>query len=502
MHLINSIGKAYFQTRIAAINYFVQHPHESQKKVLEELLDNASETEWGKGFQYSKIKNYEQFSATIPLQDYDSLKPYFERMQAGEKNVLWRGIIQWFAKSSGTTNDKSKYIPVSKEGLHLSHIKTGKDFLSTYLRDVPESKFFTGKGVVMGGSYHPNEINSEIFVGDVSAILMKNLDTWIQYFRSPGLGIALLKNWDEKLAAIATQTMQQNVTNISGVPSWTMLLLQEVVKRRNVKFIKEVWPNVELFCHGGVGFLPYKKQFETLIGKEIHYRNIYNASEGFFAFQDSEESCEMLLHLDNGVFYEFIPFDGHTISETKIVSLENVQLNQNYALVISTNSGLWRYQIGDTIEFTSLHPYRIKITGRTKQFINVFGEEVTVDNTDSALAKTCEALNVTIRDYTVAPQFMEGNTKGRHEWAIEFQAEPANFSDFEALLDKNLQAINSDYEAKRNQNLVLEPLCVHCLKANTFYSWLTQKNKLGSQFKIPKLSNDRVVFMEILARSN
>jgi hypothetical protein len=366
-----------------------------------------------------------------------------------------------------------------------------------YLRNNPESKFFTGKGLVMGGAYHHNEANTSVFVGDVSAILMKNLDTWIQYFREPGLDIALLADWTEKLDKIADITLRQNVTNISGVPSWTLLTLRKVLEKTGRQKIKDVWPDIELYCHGGVGFAPYRQQFEDLMGKKVHYQNVYNASEGFFAYQDTLDCDHMLLHLDNGVFYEFIPFTGEL--QDQAVTIEHVKTGVNYAMVISTNSGLWRYVIGDTVEFTDIKPYRIKITGRTRHYINVFGEEVTIDNTDKALAAACLASGARVVDYTIAPVFTTHEGRGRHEWGIEFHQPPDDFTVFAARLDSELQALNSDYQAKRTAGLAMGPLTIIPLSKGTFYRWLESRARLGSQQKIPRLRNDRT-FITDLAR--
>jgi hypothetical protein len=502
MHIINATGKFYFNTRISAIDHFIAHPHESQGRVLNYLLKRAADTEFGKQHGFTDIKSYPDFKRNIPLQDYESLKPFFKRMQASEGNVLWPGVIKWFAKSSGTTNDASKFIPVSKEGLHDSHIKTGKDFLSLYLRNKPQSKFFTGKGLVMGGAYHPNELNPDVFIGDVSAILMKNLDTWIQYFREPGLSVALMSDWEQKLDRIAEVTMRQNVTNMSGVPSWTLLMLRKVLEKTKQRYIKDVWPAIELYCHGGVGFAPYRQQFEELIGKPITYQNVYNASEGFFAFQDTLDCDNMLLHLDNGVFYEFIPFNG-ILDTANAVSIEGVQKGINYALAISTNSGLWRYLIGDTVEFTDTAPFRIRITGRTMHYINVFGEEVIVDNTDKALAAACLESNAKVIEYTIAPVFTtQQKRQGRHEWAIEFVQAPDDLKGFEEVLDQKLQLLNSDYQAKRSGGLAMLQLSVIPLCRHSFYEWLRSKEKLGSQQKIPRLQNDRKLMTEILEISD
>ncbi|MCW3126371.1 MAG: hypothetical protein JWO03_2029 [Bacteroidetes bacterium] len=496
MHVVNEIGKFYFSTRVPSILRFIANPIETQNKVLSFLVNRARDTEFGKSHNFSSIKNYQDFKAHIPLQDYESLKPFFKRMQLSERDVLWPGVTRWFAKSSGTTDDVSKFIPLNDEGLHQSHIKTGKDFLSLYLRNNPGSKFFTGKGIVMGGAGNPNDHNPDVFVGDVSAILMKNLDTWIQYFREPRLDVALMPRWEEKLDKIAWVTMKQNVTNISGVPSWTLLLLKKVLEKTNKNQIKDVWPNLELYCHGGVGFAPYKRQYEEIIGRPVHYQNVYNASEGFFAWQDTLDCDDMLLHLDNGVFYEFIPFNGE-LNPDEAVSIDKVETGVNYAMVISTNSGLWRYVIGDTVEFTRTAPYRIKITGRTKQFINAFGEEVTVNNTDKALAETCIETGAEVCDYTVAPVYPITGGPGRHEWAIEFTKAPGDLPGFAARLDRKLQLLNSDYQAKRSGDLVMSNLSIIALRPDTFYLWLQSKGKAGSQHKIPRLRTDSKLLHEI-----
>ena len=500
MHIINPIGKFYFNTRIPSIDRFIKNPVEAQLGVFTYLLNRAVNAEFGKTHHFAEIKNYQDFKKHIPLQDYESLKPFFKRMQASEADVLWPGTIRWFAKSSGTTNDASKFIPVSEEGLHDSHIKTGKDFLSLYLRNHPNTKFFTGKGLVMGGAYHPNENNPNVFVGDVSAILMKNLDIWIQYFREPSLDVALLGEWEQKLERIADVTIGQNITNIAGVPSWTLLLLRKVLEKTKQRYIKDVWPGIELYCHGGVGFAPYRPQFEELIGQPIAYQNIYNASEGFFAFQDTPDNDHMLLHLDNGVFYEFIPFNGE-LHFNDAVNIEGVKKGINYAMAITTNSGLWRYVIGDTVEFTDTAPYRIRITGRTKHYINVFGEEVTIDNTDKAIASACLETGVKVVDYTIAPVFTSHEGQGRHEWGIEFNQTPEDIGAFEAILDRKLQSLNSDYQAKRTGDLAMGKLSVIPLQCGTFYNWLKSKEKLGSQQKIPRLLNDRSFINEVISIS-
>jgi len=500
MHIINPIGKFYFNTRIPAIDRFINKPSEAQDGVFSYLISRGANTEFGRTHHFPDIRNYQDFKSNIPLQDYESLKPCFKRMQASEADVLWPGTIRWFAKSSGTTNDVSKFIPVSEEGLHDSHIKTGKDFLSLYLRNNPDSKFFSGKGLVMGGAYQPNENNPNVFVGDVSAILMKNLDIWIQFFREPSLDVALLGEWEQKLERIADVTIGQNITNLAGVPSWTLLLLRRILEKTKQRYIKDVWPGIELYCHGGVGFAPYRPQFEEIIGRPIVYQNIYNASEGFFAFQDTPDNENMLLHLDNGVFYEFIPFNGE-LDINNAVSIGDVKKGVNYAMAISTNSGLWRYIIGDTVEFTDTSPYRIKITGRTKHYINVFGEEVTIDNADKALACACRDSGAKVVDYTIAPIFPTHEGQGRHQWGIEFGETPSDIAAFEAMLDSKLQSLNSDYQAKRSGDLAMGKLAVTPLPSGTFYTWLKSKEKLGSQQKIPRLLNDRSFINEVISIS-
>ncbi|MBS1626072.1 MAG: GH3 auxin-responsive promoter family protein [Bacteroidetes bacterium] len=496
MHFINEIAKFYFSTRVPAIEYFLSRPAETQQQTLAHLLHRARHTVYGREYGFADIENYRQFAAQVPIHDYDGLKPFFQRMMQGEADILWPGRIQWFAKSSGTTNDVSKFIPLSREGLHQSHIKTGKDFLSIYLKNNPSSRFFTGKGIVMGGAGNTNAEYPGIFIGDVSAILMKNLDTWIQYFREPSLDVALMAKWEEKLDRIASVTMQQNVTNISGVPSWTLLLLKKVLEKTGKDQISDVWPHLELYCHGGVGFAPYRKQFEEIIGRQVFYQNVYNASEGFFAWQDTLDSDDMLLHLDNGVFYEFMPFDGN-LKTRDVVNIEDVRPGVNYAMLISTNSGLWRYQIGDTIEFTSIQPHRIKITGRTKQYINVWGEEVTVNNTDNAISGCCAEMDAKLAEYTVAPIYTDSCSAGRHEWAIEFSRPPADIDLFAKALDQKLQSINSDYAAKRSGSLILQALTLVPLAPGTFYRWMDRRNRLGSQCKIPRLSNERKMIDEL-----
>lgn len=484
----------YFRSRLDRIDTFIQQPVAAQHQTLRELLHKGQGTVFGRQF-LAGVKDYQSFRQMVPLQDYESHQPYFERMRRGERDVLWPGSIRWFAKSSGTSGAASKFIPISAEGLKKLHIGTGKDYLSCYLRNVPHSVFFEGKGLVMGGSISIDPSFPKVFCGDVSAIMMKNLPGWIQHFRTPGLAVALIDSWERKLDAIAKESVGQNITNLSGVPSWTLLLLERVLQLTKSKVIAEVWPNLEFYAHGGVSMKPYLPAFQQRIGKPIHYLNIYNASEGFFAFQDQLDDDAMLLDTDNGTYYEFIPLK-HTDSGVNAIPLEDVKPGIIYAMVVTTNCGLWRYQIGDTVEFVSVRPYRLRIVGRTQHFINVAGEEVMVSNTDQALAMTCNELHLMVKEYTAAPNFISGKVQF-HEWAIEFATPPDDLKKFQDLLDKNLQNVNSDYAAKRTNDLILSQLRVHVLSHGTFYKWQDRNKRLGGQQKIMRLSNNRD-FLDII----
>lgn len=487
--------------RMHQIELFMKYPHEVQNEWFRKLIDSAKDTEWGKKFGYASIQNPEQFARQVPLQDYESVKPYIERVRRGEQNILWNSDIKWFAKSSGTTNDKSKFIPVSNESLEECHYKGGKDMVSIYCSNYPETELFTGKNLALGGS-HSTDIygNYESYNGDVSAIIMQNLPLWAEFFRAPDLSIALLTNFEEKLEKMARATMTENVTSIAGVPSWMNVLLKRILEISGKKTLKEVWPNLEVYFHGGVNFTPYRENFKQLFGKgNTHFFELYNASEGFFGLQDQKKSGELLLMLDYGIYYEFIPVDETGAASEKAIPLHEVKSGRNYALVISTNGGLWRYQVGDTVKFTSTNPYRFRITGRTKHFLNAFGEEVIIDNTEKAIKTACEKTDALIHEYTVAPVFMDGNLNGAHEWLIEFEKEPADLNYFTEVLDNALKSLNSDYEAKRFNNFVLRPPLVRPMKKGTFYEWLKKKDKLGGQNKVPRLSNDRKYLEEILS---
>ncbi len=495
--LINSIASWILKKRIHQIELFMKYPMEVQEEILFGLLKSAENTVLGKKYDYQSIKNYQTFNERIPVSNYEDLEPIISQTRQGAQNIFWNSSIKYFAKSSGTTNAKSKFIPVSSEALEHNHYKASKDLLCMYLNNNENSQLFTGKSLRLGGSKELYE-NNNTFFGDLSAILIDNMPMWAEFSSTPSNKTSLMSNWETKLPAIIKESSLENVTSLAGVPSWMMVLLNKTLEENKKSNILEIWPNVEVYFHGGVSFEPYKEQYKNLFPKVgFQYYEIYNASEGFFALQDQNNVSELLLMLDYGIFYEFIPMDTFGKENQKVIPLSEVELHKNYALVITTNSGLWRYLIGDTIRFTSLQPFRIKVTGRTKHHINVFGEELMVENTDVALAKTCETLHCEVVDYTVAPIFMNGKEKGAHEWMIEFKKHPDNMANFSALLDKNIQLINSDYEAKRFNNMTLNPLVLNVARTNLFYDWLKKKDKLGGQHKVPRLSNERK-FLEAL----
>jgi len=504
MALINSVLSWYIKKRIHQIELFMKYPHEVQAEWFRKLILTAKDTEWGQMYDFASIRTPEQFKERVPLNTYGSMKPSIDRMREGNQNVLWPGEIRWFAKSSGTTGDRSKYIPVSQEALEDCHFKGGKDMLSIYCNNYPNTAIFDGRGLAMGGSHKISEINNESFYdGDLSAIIIQNLPSWAEFIRVPKKSVALMDNWEEKIEQMAADTIPHDVTNLSGVPSWMLLLLKRVLEKTGKSSILEVWPNLEVYFHGGVNFEPYREQFRRIIpGSQMSYMETYNASEGFFGIQDRSDRNEMLLMLDYGIYYEFIPLSEINNAKPETLSLDQVELDTNYALVISTNGGLWRYLIGDTIRFTSLYPYRIQITGRTKNFINVAGEELIVDNAEKALAIACRKCKATVTDYTAAPLLSQEENIAAHEWLIEFEKEPADLQYFAETLDNALKSLNSDYEAKRFHNMVLKEPIVHNLPKNTFYNWLKSKGKLGGQNKVPRLSNDRKYVEEIKSLMN
>ncbi len=499
MAILNSILSWWMKKRMHQIELFIKYPHEVQEDWRVRLIQSAKLTEWGKKYDYTTIRSLKNFKERVPVSNYDTLKPYIQRVMHGEQNILWASDIRWFAKSSGTTSDKSKFIPVSNEAMEECHFKGGKDCISFYCNNNPDTQIFTGKALILGGSHQINTFSNESFYGDISAVLMQNLPFWIQFLRTPDLSIALMDNWEDKIERLAEATINENVTNISGVPTWTIVLAKRILEMSGKNNLLEIWPNLELFIHGAVSFTPYRDQFKQLIPSEkMSYLETYNASEGFFGIQDQPGSDEMLLMLDYGIYYEFMPMEEYGKDFPDTFSLEEVELNKNYAVIISTNSGLWRYLIGDMIRFTSLNPFRIKITGRTKLFINAFGEEVMIENTDNAVRIACEKSEALIRDYTVAPVYFSESENGAHEWLVEFEKQPDNLDFFVETLDTALKSLNSDYEAKRYKNMALRKPLMKVLPQNTFYNWMKSKGKLGGQHKVPRLSNDRKFVEEIL----
>ncbi len=478
---------------------FIKYPIDVQQELLLRLVDFARNTEIGKQYDFTTIYNYKTFTERIPIQKYETVESLIERTRKGEQNLFWPSHIQWFAKSSGTTNAKSKFIPVSNEALENCHLKAGKDMLCLYINNNEEAGLFNGRGLRLGGSSAIYEDNDTYF-GDLSAIIIENMPFWADFSSAPKTEVALMSEWETKMEAIVNETIDENITSLVGVPSWMMVFLNAVLEKTGKENILEVWPNLEVYFHGGVNFNPYREQYKKLIpSANFKYYETYNASEGFFAIQDINDSNELLLMLDYGIFYEFIPMDKFQDEDSVAIPLQDVELNKNYALVITTNSGLWRYLIGDTIKFVSLDPYRIKITGRTKHFINAFGEELIIENAEDALKKVCKKTRSEIIDYTVAPVFMDGKSKGGHEWIIEFKKAPKNIDYFAELLDNALKSINSDYEAKRYHDMTLVMPKVHKAENGLFYNWLKLNGKLGGQHKIPRLSNNRDFIEELLA---
>jgi hypothetical protein len=489
--IINSLASWVLKQRIHQIELFLKYPNEVQEELLMNLLRSSENTVIGKQYEFESIKSYSTFSERIPISTYEDLEPMIEKTRQGEQHVFWNTPIKWFAKSSGTTNAKSKFIPVSEEALEDCHYKGSKDLLCMYLNNNENSELFLGKSLRLGGSKQIYEDNNSFF-GDLSAILIENMPIWAEFSSTPSNKISLMSDWETKIASIINETKNENVTSFAGVPSWMMVLMNAVLEDAGKHHLLEVWPNLEVYFHGGVNFEPYREQYQKLLPKtDFKYYEIYNASEGFFAIQDLNDSNDLLLMLDYGIFYEFIPMDTFGKTNKKVLQLHEVELNKNYALVITTNSGLWRYLIGDTIRFTSLSPFRIRVTGRTKHHINVFGEELMVENTDRAIAKACQMTNTEMVDYTVAPIFMKDKEKGAHEWIIEFKKNPKDLEQFQKLLDETLQSLNSDYEAKRANNMTLNPLVLNVARPKLFYDWLKQQDKLGGQHKIPRLSNQR-----------
>jgi len=496
---LTKIASKVFLPRQKELERHYTNPEKIQHHVLKHLVEKGCETEYGRTHIFSGIKNYSDFTKNVPINTYEELKNDIDRMRHGEQDVLWPGLIKWFAKSSGTTNDKSKFIPVSNAGLHRIHYKGGADVVALYLRNNPQSRLFDGKSLILGGSHSPNYNVEGSLVGDLSAILIENINPIANLFRVPKKQTALLSDFETKRDRIARECMNANVTNISGVPSWMLSVLVRMMELSGKKHIEEVWPNLEVFFHGGIAFGPYRKQYEDLIkSPNMHYMETYNASEGFFGIQDNPDDPAMLLMLDYDVFYEFIPLEEVNAESPTIVPLEGVEIGRNYAMVITTSCGLWRYLIGDTVMFTSTRPYKFVITGRTKYFINAFGEELIMDNAEKGLAYACKETGAQVLEYTAAPVYMDENAKCRHQWLIEFSQEPDDLKKFGDCLDRYLQQINSDYEAKRSHDITLQHLEVVKAREGLFNDWLKMKGKLGGQHKVPRLSNSRKNMDELL----
>lgn len=492
MPTITSIINRYSRKRLAQIDFFRKNPAEAQDIVFKNLIRRSATTEWGISHYYSSIKTVSQFRERVPVSTYEDLLPYIERIRNGEKDVFWPGEVRWFAKSSGTTAAKSKFIPVTRESLRECHYRGATDVIALYLSSNPDSKLFSGKGLILGGSHKINKLSNKSLYGDLSAILIQNTPRWFDFFRTPSKEIALMDDFEKKLELITKITVKKNVTSLSGVPSWFLVLIRQILEWTGKSNLMDVWPGLEVFFHGGVNFMPYREQFRQFIKNEnFRYMETFNASEGFFGIQDDFSTNDMLLILDSGVFYEFIPVAEINSSSPKSYTIGEVSKGVNYAMVISTNGGLWRYLIGDTVQFTSLFPHKFVITGRTKHFINVFGEEVIIDNAEKAIERACKATGAVVLEFTAGPVFPGTNSKGCHEWLIEFEKEPDDINLFTLKLDEALKSVNSDYEAKRYKDLNLAMPVVRALPRGTFYKWLKEKNKLGGQNKVPRLSNSR-----------
>lgn len=496
---LTSFIRPIFNSRLRAIEKYGTHAEEIQRKVLDHLIHSAANTEWGNHYHYNTLHSYEDFAKAVPVSTYDELKGYIDRMRHAESDLLWPGKVKWYAKSSGTTNDKSKFIPVSSTGLHDTHYRGGTDVVAIYLQNNPLSSLFDGKALILGGSHSPNYNVAGSLVGDLSAILIENINPLVNLVRVPSKRIALLNDFEEKRDRIAEIAVKKHVTNISGVPSWMMAVITRMLEITGKTYLDEIWPDLEVFFHGGVAFTPYRDQYHRLIrSTKMHYMETYNASEGFFGIQNDPSDPSMLLMIDYGVFFEFIPLEDVGTDHPTILPLWKVEVGRNYAIVISTTCGLWRYQIGDTVKFTSTKPYKFIISGRTKCFINAFGEELIVDNAEKGLHEACRQTNAVVNEYTAAPVFMNNEGKCRHQWVIEFEKEPADIQEFAKILDLTLQHINSDYEAKRHKNITLQSLEVVNAHKGLFNEWLKRKGKLGGQHKVPRLSNNRNIIDEVL----
>lgn len=479
------------------IEQWASDPIAAQREVLQDLITHGQYTEFGRKYGFNQLFNIRKFKETVPIHEYEDLKPYIDRIMQGEENVLWNTPVNWFAKSSGTTSEKSKFIPITKESLEDCHFQSAKDVLTMYYNNRSESDLLTGKGLVIGGSHQISPINDDMQYGDLSAVLLQNTPIWANWIRTPDLSIALMDEWESKIEKMAQHTIQEDVTSISGVPTWTLILIKRILAITGKQTLKEVWPNLELYIHGGVSFTPYRSQFQKLIGEGCNYLEMYNASEGFFAAQVSPEEEGMLLFTENGIFYEFMPVSEYGKPNPQTIGLKDVEIGQQYAIIISTNGGLWRYLVGDTVQFISTFPFKLKVTGRLKQYINAFGEELIADNADRAIAIASERTGSVVKDYTAAPIYFGENSPGAHEWLIEFEQAPDSIEAFKTMLDAALKELNSDYEAKRHRDMALTMPVVHTLPDGVFNEWLKQKGKLGGQHKVPRLSNERIFVEEI-----
>ncbi len=502
MKFLSSTISKLARMRLWRIKNWTSHSIDAQRAVLQDLVTTAQYTQFGKKYNFSSLFSLKEYKRKVPIHEYEDLQPYIEQMLKGEENVLWNTPVKWFAKSSGTTNNKSKFIPVSEESLQENHFKASKDVLTNYYNNFPSSDLLTGKGLVVGGSHQINQLNEDIQYGDLSAVLIQNTPFWGQWLRTPELSVALMDDWGEKIEKLAQSTANENVTSLAGVPTWTLLLLKRILEIKQKEYIKDIWPNLELYINGGVSFIPYRDQFEKIIGKKINYLEIYNASEGFFAGQENPNDDGMTLFTEHGIFYEFMPIEEYGKKIPNTIGLDKVIPGKNYAIIITTTGGLWRYLVGDTIAFTSVDPYKIKVTGRLKHYINAFGEEVIVDNSDAAITVATKKTNAIISDYTAAPIYFSEEKNGAHEWLIEFDREPVDLKIFTEELDIALKNVNSDYEAKRYKDIALGLPKIHSLPKGTFSKWLQKKGQVGGQHKIPRLSNERIIVEEILNMIN
>jgi hypothetical protein len=496
---VNALFSYLMKKRLQQIELFRDNPHEAQLEVFHGLIDAARYTEWGHQYDYPTIQDVDTFRERVPLQTYEQVKPWVDRMRAGEQNLLWPTDIRWFAKSSGTTNAKSKFIPVSREALEECHYKGGKDLIALHYSMFPQSKLYYGMTMVIGGSSATEPLRSDAYTGDLSAIIIRNLPLWVELRRTPVIETALMENWEEKVERMARETMREDVRSIVGVPSWTLVVLKRVLELTGKQNMLEVWPQLELFMHGGVSFGPYREQYRQLFpSKGVNYLESYNASEGFFGITDEQGTEDLLLMLDYGIFFEFIPVEEMDREQPRTKLLHEVELGRQYAIVISTNAGLWRYMPGDTVRFTHLAPYRIQVSGRTRSFINAFGEELIVENAERGIAAACEATGAVVREYTAGPVYMDLDARGGHEWVVEFQQPPDDMEHFTTVMDETMRSLNSDYDAKRSTGMVLRRPLVHPVPEGTFHEWMKARGKLGGQNKVPRLSNDRSVLDQLL----